>query len=165
MSEPCCALEVQIEEPFAASVSPDRLRAAAEKALRAAGGPEVTETTSSTLTLVITDDEAVRALNRAYRGVDASTDVLSFGGEAPDFISPPDAEPYLGDIVISYPRAQAQASAAGHPVEAELALLVVHGVLHLLGYDHEQPEDKAEMWQRQSEILAQLGLAHLAPQE
>jgi len=163
MSESLYALEVQIEEPFAAGVSPDWLRTAAEKALKSVGGAEATAEGLPILTLVVTDDEAVRALNRAYRGVDAPTDVLSFGGEAPDFVSPPEAEPYLGDIVISYPRAQAQALAAGHPVEAELALLVVHGVLHLLGYDHERPEDKAEMWQRQSEILAQLGLAHLTP--
>jgi probable rRNA maturation factor len=113
--------------------------------------------------LVVTDDETVRTLNRTYLDVDAPTDVLSFGGESPDFVAAPDAERYLGDVIISYPRAQAQAAAAGHPLEAELALLVVHGVLHLLGYDHIRPEDKAVMWKRQADILAQLGLAHIAP--
>jgi probable rRNA maturation factor len=118
---------------------------------------------TAVLTLVVTDDEAVRALNRDYLGIDAPTDVLSFGGGSPDFVNPPDAEAYLGDLVIAYPQASAQASAAGHTIEAELALLVVHGVLHLLGYDHVRSKDKAAMWGRQSDILSQLGLAHIQP--
>jgi probable rRNA maturation factor len=151
------SLHIQIEEPFVANVSPDWLRLVAQTALEAEGQ------SSGALTLVMTDDETLRALNRAYLGIDAPTDVLSFGGESPDFVSPPDAEVYLGDVVIAYPQAQAQATAAGHPIEAELALLVVHGVLHLLGYDHVHPDDKAAMWERQADILARLGLVHVQP--
>jgi probable rRNA maturation factor len=155
-------LDVQVEEPFVSAVSPDWLRATARATLDRPGA-QLSQGTA--LTLVITDDEALRALNRAYLGMDAPTDVLSFGGESPDFVSAPDAEPYLGDVVISFPRAQAQAAAAGHPVDAELALLVVHGVLHLLGYDHIRPDDKAAMWEQQAHVLAGLGLADIQPTE
>jgi probable rRNA maturation factor len=155
-------LDVQVEEPFVSAVSPGWLRAAAQATL---DRPGAQPSQGAALTLVITDDEALRALNRAYLGMDGPTDVLSFGGESPDFVSAPDAEPYLGDVVISYPRAQAQAAAAGHPVDAELALLVVHGVLHLLGYDHVRPDDQAAMWEQQAHILAGLGLADIQPTE
>ena len=64
---------------------------------------------------------------------------------------------YLGDVVISAPRAQAQASAGGHAYVEEMQLLVVHGVLHLLGHDHGEPDEKQRMWALQSEILAELG--------
>jgi probable rRNA maturation factor len=151
------SVHVQIEEPFAASVSPGWLETAAEATL------EVEGHRAGELTLVVTDDESVRALNWAYLGVDAPTDVLSFGGEPPEFVSAPTAGEYLGDVVIAYPQAKKQASAASHPVEAELALLVVHGVLHLLGYDHVRPEDKVVMWERQGGILSRLGLAQVQP--
>jgi probable rRNA maturation factor len=151
------SVHVQIEEPFVAGVSADWLRTAAETTLKAE------DRRGGELTLVVTDNEKVRALNRAHLDIDAPTDVLSFGGEAPDFVGPPTEEKYLGDVVIAHPKAQAQAAAAGHSIEAELALLVVHGVLHLLGYDHVRPEDKAAMWARQGEVLSQLGLAHVQP--
>jgi len=152
-------VHLNIEEPYASEVSPGWLRAVALAVLEAERGdrPE--------LTLAIAGDETVRALNLTYRGVDSATDVLSFAAETPDFIDAPDEPPYLGDVVISYPQAKAQAAAAGHPVEAELALLVVHGVLHLLGYDHAQPGDRAAMWATQEEILASLGLPGLQPTE
>jgi probable rRNA maturation factor len=150
-------VQVWVEEAFVASVSSEWLGSVAQAALEAEG------LGTAVLTLVVTDDEAVRTLNRDYLGIDAPTDVLSFGGESPDFVNPPDADAYLGDLVIAYPQASAQASTAGHPVEAELALLVVHGVLHLLGYDHVRPEDKVAMWRRQSDILSQMGLAHVQP--
>jgi len=150
-------VQVQIEEPFAAGVRADWLTTAAEATLEAEGYG------TGELTLVVTDDETLRALNRTYLEVDAPTDVLAFGGESPDFVSPPSSDVYLGDVVIAYPQAEGQAAAAGHPVEAELTLLVVHGVLHLLGYDHVQTEDKVVMWQRQAAVLARLGLAHVQP--
>lgn len=149
------SVQVQVEETFIASVSPEWLNSAAQATLEAEGH------STGALTLVVADDETLRTLNRAYLGIDAPTDVLSFGGESPDFVSPPDADVYLGDVVIAYPRAKAQASAAGHPIEAELALLVIHGVLHLLGYDHVNPEDKAVMWERQADVLSKLGLGHV----
>ena len=151
------SVQVQIEEPFAASVSPGRLKTAAEVTLEAEGH------STGELTLVITDDEALRALNWAHLGIDAPTDVLSFGGESPEFVSPPSVDKYLGDVVIAYPQAKKQSLAAGHPLEAELTLLVVHGVLHLLGYDHVRSEDKAVMWKRQGEILSRLGLTRVQP--
>jgi probable rRNA maturation factor len=156
MPEPVL-VNVQIEEPFTASISEDWLRAAAELTLEAEGHH------TGELTLVIADDETVRGLNRTYLGVDAPTDVLSFGGESPDFVSPPTGDVYLGDVLIAYPQAEKQASAASHPIRAELTLLVVHGVLHLLGYDHVRPEDKAVMWKRQGDIMSELGLADVQP--
>lgn len=151
------AVEVQIEDRFAESVSAEWLSSAAQTTL------QVVARDAGSLTVVVTDDETVRKLNREYLGIDAPTDVLSFGGESPDFVGAPDAEGYLGDVLIAYPQAHAQAAAANHPVESELALLVVHGVLHLVGYDHQNPEDKAAMWSRQAESLSRLGLAHIQP--
>ncbi len=110
------------------------------------------------LTIVITGDEQMRQLNHDYRGIDSATDVLSFPA---DFIDPESDTPYLGDVLISYPRAAVQAETAGHAVTAELQLLVVHGVLHLLGYDHATEEEKSQMWAAQAQALAQLGLGNL----
>lgn len=149
------SVQVQIDETFAENVSQAWLRSVAQATLEAEGRD------TGTLTLVITGDQTIRELNRDYLGIDAPTDVLAFGGEAPDFVNSPEAEAYLGDVLISYPQAEAQAFGAGHPIQAELALLVVHGVLHLLGYDHVRLEDKAAMWERQGDILSQLGLAHV----
>ena len=94
--------------------------------------------------------------------MDAATDVLSFPASESD---PETGTPYLGDILISIPRATAQAQAAGHPVEDEVQLLVVHGTLHLLGHDHAEAEEKARMWRAQAEVLGRLGLADMKIQE
>ncbi len=116
------------------------------------------------MTLVITGDGRVRELNREYRGVDAPTDVLSFGsGDDDGFVSPPGAPRYLGDVIISFDRAEAQAGRAGHGVEAELQLLTAHGVLHLLGHDHSEPDEKMAMWAAQTEVLRVLGAAVADP--
>ena len=113
---------------------------------------------SGDLTIVLTDDAQLLELNRQYLGVDAPTDVLSFAsGEA----DPETGGIYLGDVVISVPQAQVQAAAAGHKLEAEVQLLVVHGVLHLLGYDHAKAADKAEMWAAQGRALDNLGLTEI----
>ena len=98
---------------------------------------------SPSLMVRVTDDEELRSLNQQYRGIDNPTDVLSF---PTDFIDPDLESRYLGDIVISYSRAEEQAQKRGHLIEAELQLLVVHGVLHLLGYDHADLQKKEEMW-------------------
>jgi probable rRNA maturation factor len=150
-------VHVQIDEAFVAQVSAEWLTAAAHAVLGAEGRD------TGALTIVVTGEETLRGLNRTYLGIDAPTDVLSFGGESPDFVGPPDSEVYWGDVLIAYPQAQAQAAAADHSIQAELALLVVHGVLHLLGYDHVRPEDKVVMWERQARVLSQLGLAHVQP--
>lgn len=151
------SVHIQIDEPFVGCVSPDWLRTVALATLRMEGYD------ASRLTVVVTDDESVRALNRTFRDTDAPTDVLSFGGDVQDFVVGPEGPSYLGDVVISCPRAQDQA--IGHPVEAELALLVVHGVLHLLGYDHVRPGDKGTMWERQADVLRSLGLTGVLTSE
>jgi len=116
----------------------------------------------SELSIVLTDDARLRELNRDYLGIDAPTDVLSFPASETD---PETGARYIGDILISIPRAQSQADAAGHPLEAETQLLVVHGVLHLLGHDHAQADEKARMWKAQAEILERLGLGHIQIRE
>ncbi len=142
-------VELQIDAAFAALADAEQLRQAALAALR-----HQSITGAAELSIVLTGDEALRRLNRDYRGVDAPTDVLSFGNEDDaGFVVAPDAPRYLGDVVISFPHAEAQAAQAGHPVGDELRLLVVHGVLHLLGHDHAEPGEKATMWAAQAEIL------------
>ena len=106
------------------------------------------------LTIVIGDEALLHQLNQQYRHVDAPTDVLSFPAGHTD---PDSNAPYLGDVVISLPRAQAQAAAGGHPLADELQLLVVHGVLHLLGHDHAEAAEKQAMQTAQDAILTQLG--------
>ena len=107
------------------------------------------------LTLVITGNEQIQTLNRQYRDDDAPTDVLSFTSGHTD---PETGKLYLGDVLISYPQAKSQAKTRGHHVDDELQLLVVHGVLHLLDYDHLVPNEKEHMWDIQESILAKLDL-------
>ena len=114
------------------------------------------------MTIVLTDDAQLLELNREFLGVDAPTDVLSFPSSETD---PETGVPYLGDILVSIPRATLQAQAAGHPLEAEVQLLVVHGTLHLLGHDHAEAEEKAAMWQAQAEVLSRLGLPFIKIQD
>jgi probable rRNA maturation factor len=133
---------------------PSVLERAAAEALLQAGAPA-----SSALTVVITGDEQLHRLNRQFLGVDAPTDVLSFPSDEAD---PDTGERYLGDVLISLPRAAAQADARGHAVRDELQLLVVHGVLHLLGHDHAGPDEKARMWQLQASVLEMLDI-HIKP--
>lgn len=106
------------------------------------------------LTLIIDQDARIQELNRKFLGVDAPTDVLAFPAGHQD---PDTKHIYLGDVIISYPQASNQAQKAGHSISAELNLLVAHGVLHLLGHDHDQPEDQAIMWSAQNDILTGLG--------
>jgi probable rRNA maturation factor len=116
------------------------------------------------LSLLLTGDEPIQQLNRDYRGLDRPTDVLSFAaGETMPGMA--EVERYLGDVVISVPYAARQAKAGGHTLAAELQLLAVHGVLHLLGYDDEVPASRQAMWAVQAEILAQLGVAVTLPFE
>ncbi len=107
------------------------------------------------LTLVLTGDSQVRKLNREFLGIDAPTDVLSFPAGETD---PETGRLYLGDILISIPRAESQAQSGGHTLEAELQLLVVHGVLHLLGHDHAEAQEKARMWAAQAQVLERIGI-------
>ena len=107
------------------------------------------------LSVVLTDNRRLHKLNRDYLGVDAPTDVLSFPASESD---PETGARYIGDILISVPYAAKGAKLAGNSLEAELQLLVVHGVLHLLGHDHAKPKDKSKMWKAQAQILEALGL-------
>lgn len=103
------------------------------------------------LSILLTDDERIQALNSEYRGKDAPTDVLSFGQmEGEPFASP---IPMLGDLVISLETAQRQADAMGHPLAAEVRILMVHGVLHLLGHDHIEPGERNEMAAAEDALL------------
>lgn len=116
----------------------------------------------SDLSIILTNDARLHELNLNYLGIDAPTDVLSFPASE---IDPETGARYIGDILISVPRAQTQAEVAGHSLEAEVQLLVVHGVLHLLGQDHAEPEEKARMWKAQAETLERLGLGHIEIRE
>jgi probable rRNA maturation factor len=145
------SVEIQVAPAFADSVSEDRLQQAVEMVLRHEDEP-------GEVTVVVTDDEGIRELNRDFLGIDEPTDVLSFGiqKDSGPFVASPEAGKYLGDVIVSYPRAEEQAVEQGYPVQRELELLVVHGVLHLLGYDHAEEEEKAYMWTRQDDILTRL---------
>jgi probable rRNA maturation factor len=121
---------------------------------------ELPDAQHAVIGLHLVGDETIRALNAEHRGKDAHTDVLSFPLHDPHgmrFVLPPDQPPHLGDVVVSYPRAVEQASAFGHSLERELAYLVAHGVLHVLGYDHEQDADRRGMRQKEEEALRPLG--------
>ena len=110
------------------------------------------------LSVVLTTDENIHEYNREYRSVDRPTDVLSFpADEGDDLLAPPDG--FLGDIMISIPRAREQAKALGHSTEREILFLTVHGVLHLLGYDHMRPEDEQIMLPVQRSIVEGIELS------
>lgn len=141
---------IEVEEKYRDLISGELLREAAQKALQIDPLEEL-----PSLSIKITGDQEIRRLNAAYRGFDEVTDVLSF--EA-DYYDPDLESRYLGDVVISYPQAAGQAEKRGHPVLSELQLLVIHGVLHLLGYDHGSAEERSTMWTIQEQALKALGL-------
>ncbi len=153
---PPYAIEVQRELEQGAGASDERLYEAAAWVLQAHDMPPATG-----LSIVITDDEAIRMLNRQYRAVDAPTDVLSFPAD-PDVAVGEDAD-YLGDLVLALPTIQRQAAAEGHTVEDEMLLAVVHGTLHLLGYDHDTASNQRAMWAAQADALRALGVEIVVP--
>ncbi len=105
------------------------------------------------VSIVLENDEQVRILNKTYRQIDEPTDVLSFSsGE----IDPDTGSRYLGDVVISFPRAKAQATEQGHSIKKEMTTLMVHGLLHLAGYDHANSEQEKELFSLQNEIIDEL---------
>lgn len=110
--------------------------------------------------IILTDNEALHKLNRQYRGLDAPTDVLSFAmldpGLLADASASQDEELVVGDIYISMEKAEQQAREAGHPLHREILILAVHGLLHLIGYDHADDEEYTAMQKRETEILSQL---------
>jgi probable rRNA maturation factor len=144
-------ISIQIDEPFLAEVDAADLARVIAIALAAE------DRADAEVTLVITDDEAVAELNRGYRDTEGPTDVLSFAAQepTPGFVSAPEAAAYLGDIIIALPFTRRQAAGLGRLLADELRLLAVHGTLHLLGYDHAEPDEEAAMWARQDAILVQ----------
>ncbi|MGB2964923.1 MAG: rRNA maturation RNase YbeY [Anaerolineales bacterium] len=139
-----------VQENYHELVIKKPLHNAVEKTLAYRRGDD-----SPSVTVMITDDEHLKEMNQRYRGINKPTDVLAF---EMDFTDPDLDSRYLGDVVISYQQALKQAETRGHQVEEELQLLVVHGVLHLLGFDHDSLSRKEEMWSLQSQVLRDLGL-------
>ena len=146
-------VEIFVEEKFRGLVDEGWARRIAQTVLKAEGMAPPYE-----VSLVFTDSDTVKQLNRDYRGVDEPTDVLAFymlpqKGADSSFALPPDGVTRLGEVIISYPQAIKQAKEQGHSTERELALLIVHGILHLLGYDHEETEEESKMRARERELL------------
>jgi probable rRNA maturation factor len=146
-------VEIFVEEKLRGLVDEDWAKRIAQTVLKAEEVAPPYE-----VSLVFTDSETVRRLNRDYRGVDEPTDVLAFymlsQNEADSsFALPPDGVTRLGEVIISYPQAVEQASEQGHSSERELALLIIHGILHLLGYDHEEVEEESKMRERERKLL------------
>jgi probable rRNA maturation factor len=150
-------IDIQYHNENAKRLDDALLKNTARTALKEQSAPE-----NASLTILLTNDEKIQTLNRDYRGFDKPTDVLSFEANEHD---PETGLLYLGDIVISIQHATKQAKKGGHPLEAEVQLLVIHGVLHLLGHDHAEAEEKAKMWAAQNKILARLGLSGIKIQE
>jgi probable rRNA maturation factor len=165
------SIQIQIYEEFEHLVSPDKLTCIANRALEV-----VPEQSGSGLDIVIADDETVRELNRTHRGLDENTDVLSFSfdhegeyygddgeeqdekgwAEEFDFIMPPEIFAGLGEVIISYPQVARQAQEAGRSTEHELAHMLIHGILHLMGFDHMEPEEEAIMKELEDRALAKV---------
>ncbi len=114
------------------------------------------------LTIHLVDETAIARLNARHRRLATPTDVLSFplvpSADADEFVLPPGASDDLGDVVISYPRALAQAEEYGHAPERELGYLAAHGLLHILGHDHEEVMERVRMRQREEAALTSVGL-------
>ncbi len=135
------------------------LQSIAEQVLVAEGADS-----SAELGLVIVNQSKIQELNLKYLGRDEPTDVIAFPmlpeppaapaeKEPPSFVRPPDGVAHLGEVIVSCPQAVIQAEERRHSVEKELAILIIHGILHLLGYDHEDPAPRRRMRAREAEIL------------
>lgn len=148
-------ISVQVEPRFEEGIDVEAMHRLAVAVLRAEGAESPLE-----LGIVITTDDEVHALNLEYLGHDYKTDVISFGmqGEgAEEFITPAERPAYLGDVVISYDRACEQALEYRHTSQLEVATLLVHGLLHLLGYNDLEDADRAHMHARQDELVEASG--------
>lgn len=159
MAEPLVLdLSVDVPPEWEGQIDLRLLTAAAEAVLRGEGWTGRVE-----VELLVVDDEEMRELNARHRGVDAATDVLAFpllstDDAAMGFVGSPDGVRHLGDVVISLPRALEQARDYGHSPERELAYLFVHGVLHLLGHDHEEDAARERMRSKEEAALSAVGL-------
>jgi len=153
-------INVLIDEDYEEYLEVSWLRSVAEQVLVAQDAGSRVE-----LGLVITNQEKVQQLNRSYLGIDEPTDVLSFSmlpeplvsGESEassPFAQPPDGVLHLGEVIIAYPQAVIQAEEHHHSIKREIAILIIHGLLHLLGYEHDKPELERQMKSREEEILS-----------
>jgi len=155
-------VDVTIPRGYARRISAKLIRQVIEKAIAKEALPQPV-----TVDVVMVTDDEMREINVSHRGIDEATDVLSFplldlkpgeGVTQDFFLLPPDVSQHLGDVVISVPRVESQAEEAGHSPERELAFLTVHGILHILGYDHDTDDKRRQMRRREEEILGELGL-------
>lgn len=151
--QPGLVLDLDVAPQFASAVDSEFLQEVLERALATQGVRGPTE-----VSVVICDDAEIQTLNRTYRGMDFPTDVLSFSQlEGEDsFPRAPDDVRQLGDIVISYDRVRAQAEEYGHSEKRELAYLAVHGLLHVLGFDHESEAERLVMRQAEETALVNI---------
>jgi probable rRNA maturation factor len=155
-------IDVLIEHHLEETIDLSWFRAVAERTLAIQYAQPNTE-----VGLVITGDEKVKELNKTYRGKDETTDVLAFymtpgtnwlkSDKKDTFATPPDDILHLGEVVISYPKAVKQADEHNHSVKKELTTLIIHGILHLMGYDHQKDVDEKKMKAREEEIIGDLG--------
>ncbi|MEE3142434.1 MAG: rRNA maturation RNase YbeY [Chloroflexota bacterium] len=166
-------IDISVDEPYQQELSEVWLRTVMEAALVEA----LPQGEPAQVGLVVTDDKTVQELNRQFRGLDEVTDVLSFSAShsgpwegdpqesdeaSPEsldsgrlnFVLPPGEPSPLGEVIISFPQTIRQAQERNGPIEQELALLIIHGVLHLVGYDHMEPEDEAQMQAKERSALA-----------
>jgi len=153
-------INVLVDPAFEKNLEVDWLQGIARYVLMAQGTDANAE-----MGLVITDLQRIQELNRDYLGHDEPTDVLAFymlpGAEESDsentpFVPPPDGMLHLGEVIISYPQALIQAEEHHHSVKKEIAILTIHGVLHLLGYDHAEPEQQSQMSAEEAAILSSI---------
>ena len=161
-------VEISIQGPYKGRLSRQWIRNVAYRALDVALPGETCQ-----LSLMIADDDTVKYLNREYRGLDEVTDVLSFSsyhqghwegegtppvgtGDDVPFVLPPGEPQHLGEVVISYPQVERQAVAGSSSMEREMALIIVHGILHLIGFDHVEPLEETDMQAKEREILSSI---------
>ena len=161
-------IHIHIFEDHRDTLSSRIVRTMTQRALE-----EILPNSSTEISVVITDDETIRELNKYHRGLDEVTDVLSFSfqyqgdyyGDMPkasqwnqdiEFVLPPGEREGVGEIVISYPQAVRQAKTHKRSENEELAFLLAHGVLHLLGHDHENPQERTVMERTQTRLLSKM---------
>ena len=148
-------INVLIDEDLEGNLEASWLQSVAQQILVAQGVGADAE-----LGLVIATQQRVQQLNQDYLGRDEPTDVLAFstreemGADLSPFVQPPDGVLHLGEVIISYPQAVIQAEEYQHSIKKELAILIIHGVLHLLGYEHDKPELERKVRAREAEILS-----------
>ena len=149
-------VDILVDAPFIHRVDVDNLRRCVQQTLASRK-----LRTARVVSLRLTDSRTVRRLNRRYRGEDASTDVLSFNVEF-EGLRRPDGAAELGELIIAVPIAARGARARNRSLAEELALLTVHGTLHLLGFDHEEPAEDARMKLLEQAALARVGMSSAA---